>query len=60
MSCLSAWWHIPRGDGGARARAVALLRSEHPGLDVSLSEAPTPTLLRQLRGARLRIVQDYG
>ena len=30
-------------------RAVALLRSEHPGLEASLSEAPTPTLLRQLR-----------
>ena len=30
-------------------RAVALLRSEHPGLEVSLSEAGTPSLLRQLR-----------
>ena len=30
-------------------RAVALLRSEHPGLEVSLSEAATPSLLRQLR-----------
>ena len=29
-------------------RAVALLRSEHPGLEVSLSEAGTPSLLRQL------------
>ena len=36
-------------------RAVALLRSEHPALDVSLSEAPTPTLLRQLRAGRLGI-----
>ena len=30
-------------------RAVALLSSEHPGLEVSLSEAATPSLLRQLR-----------
>ena len=37
-------------------RAVALLRSEHPGLEVSLSEAPSPTLLRQLRAGRLDIV----
>jgi DNA-binding transcriptional LysR family regulator len=36
-------------------RAVALLRAEHPGLEVSLSEAPTPTLLRQLRAGRLGI-----
>jgi DNA-binding transcriptional LysR family regulator len=36
-------------------RAVALLRREHPGLEVSLSEAPTPTLLRQLRAGRLGI-----
>jgi DNA-binding transcriptional LysR family regulator len=36
-------------------RAVALLRGEHPGLEVSLSEAPTPTLLRQLRAGRLGI-----
>ena len=36
-------------------RAVALLRSEHPGLELSLSEAPTPTLLRQLRAGRLGI-----
>jgi DNA-binding transcriptional LysR family regulator len=36
-------------------RAVALLRREHPGLEVSLSEAPTPTLLRQLRAGRLDI-----
>jgi DNA-binding transcriptional LysR family regulator len=36
-------------------RAVALLRSEHPGLEVSLSEAQTPALLRQLRAGRLGI-----
>ena len=35
-------------------RAVALLRSEHPGLEVSLSEAGTPSLLRQLE-ARLGV-----
>ena len=36
-------------------RAVALLRSEHPGLEVSLSEAATPSLLRQLRAGRLGV-----
>jgi DNA-binding transcriptional LysR family regulator len=36
-------------------RAVALLRSEHPGLQVSLSEGATPTLLRQLRAGRLAV-----
>jgi len=36
-------------------RAVALLRSEHPGLQVSLSEAATPSLLRQLRAGRLSV-----
>jgi DNA-binding transcriptional LysR family regulator len=36
-------------------RAVALLRTEHPGLQVSLSEAATPTLLRQLRAGRLGV-----
>ena len=35
-------------------RAVARLRSEHPGLQVSLSEGATPSLLRQLR-ARLAV-----
>jgi len=36
-------------------RALALLRSEHPGLAVSLSEAATPSLLRQLRAGRLSV-----
>ena len=36
-------------------RALALLRSEHPGLAVSLSEAATPSLLRQLRAGRLAV-----
>lgn len=36
-------------------RALALLRSEHPGLQVSLSEAATPSLLRQLRAGRLAV-----
>jgi DNA-binding transcriptional LysR family regulator len=36
-------------------RAVALLRSEHPGLQVSLSEGATPSLLRQLRDGRLAV-----
>ncbi len=36
-------------------RAVALLRSEHPGLEVSLSEAGTPSLLRQLGAGRLGV-----
>jgi DNA-binding transcriptional LysR family regulator len=36
-------------------RAVALLRSEHPGLEVSLSEAQTPALLRQMRAGRLGV-----
>jgi DNA-binding transcriptional LysR family regulator len=36
-------------------RALALLRGEHPGLQVSLSEAATPSLLRQLRAGRLAV-----
>ncbi len=36
-------------------RALALLRSEHPGLQVSLSEGATPSLLRQLRAGRLAV-----
>src|SRR3984885_12993738 len=36
-------------------RAVALLSSEHPGLQVSLSEGATPSLLRQLRAGRLGV-----
>jgi DNA-binding transcriptional LysR family regulator len=36
-------------------RALALLRGEHPGLAVSLSEAATPSLLRQLRAGRLAV-----
>jgi DNA-binding transcriptional LysR family regulator len=36
-------------------RALARLRVEHPGLDVSLSEAPTPALLRRLRAGRLGV-----
>jgi DNA-binding transcriptional LysR family regulator len=36
-------------------RALARLRGEHPGLEVVLSEAPTPTLLRQLRAGRLGV-----
>lgn len=36
-------------------RAVALLRSKHPGLEVRLSEGATPSLLRQLRAGRLGI-----
>jgi DNA-binding transcriptional LysR family regulator len=35
--------------------ALARLRVEHPGLDVSLSEASTPTLLRQLRAGRVGV-----
>lgn len=34
-------------------RAVALLHRAHPGLEVVLSEAGTPALLRQLRAGRL-------
>jgi DNA-binding transcriptional LysR family regulator len=34
-------------------RALARLRTEHPGLEVALTEGPTPTLLRQLRARRL-------
>jgi DNA-binding transcriptional LysR family regulator len=36
-------------------RAVALLRGKHPGLQVSLSEGATPSLLRQLRAGRLSV-----
>jgi DNA-binding transcriptional LysR family regulator len=36
-------------------RALALLRSRHPGLQVSLSEGATPSLLRQLRAGRLAV-----
>jgi DNA-binding transcriptional LysR family regulator len=36
-------------------RAVALLRSAHPGLQVGLSEGATPSLLRQLRAGRLAV-----
>jgi DNA-binding transcriptional LysR family regulator len=36
-------------------RALALLRSRHPGLQVSLSEGSTPSLLRQLRAGRLAV-----
>jgi DNA-binding transcriptional LysR family regulator len=36
-------------------RALALLRGEHPGLQVSLSEGATPSLLRQLRAGRLAV-----
>ena len=36
-------------------RAVALLRSKHPGLEVSLSEGATPSLLGQLRAGRLSV-----
>lgn len=33
--------------------AIALLRARHPGLEITLSEASTPALLRQLRAGRL-------
>jgi DNA-binding transcriptional LysR family regulator len=36
-------------------RTLALLRSQHPGLQVSLSEGATPSLLRQLRAGRLAV-----
>lgn len=36
-------------------RALARLRVDHPGLDVSLGEGPTPTLLRQLRAGRVGV-----
>ena len=36
-------------------RALARLRSEHPGLAVSLAEGSTPALLRQLRAGRLGV-----
>lgn len=36
-------------------RALAKLRVQHPGLDVSLSEGSTPTLLRQLRAGRVGV-----
>ena len=36
-------------------RALALLRGEHPGLQVSLSEGSTPSLLRQLTAGRLAV-----
>lgn len=36
-------------------RAVAQLSTEHPGLLVTLTEASTPTLLRDLRGGRLDV-----
>ncbi|MEV4596586.1 LysR substrate-binding domain-containing protein [Amycolatopsis sp. NPDC049253] len=36
-------------------RAVARLRTEHPGLEVALTEAATPTLLRHLRARRLDV-----
>lgn len=36
-------------------RALARLRVDHPRLEVSLAEAPTPTLLRQLRAGRLAV-----
>lgn len=36
-------------------RALAKLHAEHPGLNVTLSDAPTPTLLRQLRAKRLGV-----
>ncbi|MGK5685087.1 LysR family transcriptional regulator [Actinoplanes sp. URMC 104] len=36
-------------------RAVARMRAEHPGVEVTLSEASTPTLLRRLRGGRLEV-----
>ncbi|MEW2500887.1 MULTISPECIES: LysR substrate-binding domain-containing protein [unclassified Amycolatopsis] len=36
-------------------RAVARLRTEHPGLEVALTEAATPTLLRFLRARRLDV-----
>jgi DNA-binding transcriptional LysR family regulator len=36
-------------------RTVALLRGKHPGLQVSLSEGATPSLLRQLRAGRLSV-----
>ena len=46
---------FPAAMAALAPRAMALLRSVHPGLEVSLSEAPTPTLLRQLRAGRLGI-----
>jgi DNA-binding transcriptional LysR family regulator len=36
-------------------RALAKLRAGHPGLNVTLSDGPTPTLLRQLRAKRLGV-----
>ncbi|GAA4526319.1 LysR family transcriptional regulator [Amycolatopsis samaneae] len=36
-------------------RALARLRADHPRLEVALAEAPTPTLLRQLRAGRLAV-----
>ena len=36
-------------------RALARLRADHPRLDVAVAEAPTPTLLRQLRAGRLAV-----
>ena len=35
--------------------AIALLNRDHPGMTVSLSEASTPTLLRELRSGRLAV-----
>ncbi|BBZ27959.1 LysR family transcriptional regulator [Mycolicibacterium madagascariense] len=36
-------------------RTIALLAAEHPGLDIRLSEASTPSLLRELRRGRLAV-----
>jgi DNA-binding transcriptional LysR family regulator len=36
-------------------RVLALLHGRHPGLQVSLSEGATPSLLRQLRAGRLAV-----
>ncbi|MGW4488050.1 LysR family transcriptional regulator [Amycolatopsis sp. NPDC004368] len=36
-------------------QALAHLRTEHPGLEVALTEAATPTLVRQVRARRLDV-----
>ena len=49
------WAYFPPRQLFSHRRAIARLNLDHPGLTVLLSEASTPTLLRELRSGRLDV-----
>ena len=40
-------------------RAIARLAGEHPGLEVRLTEASTPALLREVRAGRVTVAEGF-